>query len=324
MRSGSAVYYLLTDHLNSTARILSSGGSIQASTYYYPCGGKRGGSYCSLTTRRFISADIIVPRPGNPQSLNRYAYVVNNPLRYTDPTGHYLYEDAPDDPFVWRYDKPAKGLVRTAEPMVFVEETQDSNPLVVIAGFYGSALLSSLVAPALVEAGYALLEGLGVVATSAACSDGNCGNEIAAVRDGARNTIERISVLSGHGGYSQGSGWTTVPEGTRVVTYSRLGGGISDRLGNIVESGVIYSPAYSNTYFKIWEAGTRIPDYTLYPPTGLNIFGKPVTVEAPTRLSNLLMEHMGTVHWAACTTCPRTPWSNLIYDINRIVGRILR
>ena len=28
--------------------------------------------------------------PANPQALNRYAYVLNNPLRYVDPTGHYL------------------------------------------------------------------------------------------------------------------------------------------------------------------------------------------------------------------------------------------
>ncbi|MFP4345125.1 MAG: RHS repeat-associated core domain-containing protein, partial [Anaerolineales bacterium] len=42
---------------------------------------------------RFISADTIVPDPANPQSLNRYAYVYNNPLKYTDPSGH-----APDPP----------------------------------------------------------------------------------------------------------------------------------------------------------------------------------------------------------------------------------
>jgi hypothetical protein len=28
--------------------------------------------------------------PSNPQELNRYSYVNNNPLRYTDPTGHWL------------------------------------------------------------------------------------------------------------------------------------------------------------------------------------------------------------------------------------------
>ncbi len=37
---------------------------------------------------RFIQADTLVPAPGNPQSLNRYAYVYNNPLKYTDPSGH--------------------------------------------------------------------------------------------------------------------------------------------------------------------------------------------------------------------------------------------
>jgi len=39
---------------------------------------------------RFISADTLVPNPGNPQALNRYAYVTNNPLKYTDPSGHWL------------------------------------------------------------------------------------------------------------------------------------------------------------------------------------------------------------------------------------------
>jgi hypothetical protein len=32
-----------------------------------------------------------VPNPGNPQDLNRYAYVRNNPLKYIDPTGHEGY-----------------------------------------------------------------------------------------------------------------------------------------------------------------------------------------------------------------------------------------
>jgi len=44
--------------------------------YYYPKIG------------RFISPDSIVQAPQDPQTLNRYSYCRNNPLRYTDPTGH--------------------------------------------------------------------------------------------------------------------------------------------------------------------------------------------------------------------------------------------
>ncbi len=38
---------------------------------------------------RFVSADTVVPGPGNPQAFNRYMYVVGNPLRFIDPTGHW-------------------------------------------------------------------------------------------------------------------------------------------------------------------------------------------------------------------------------------------
>ena len=37
---------------------------------------------------RFLSADTIVPGYANPQNLNRYSYVRNNPIKYTDPSGH--------------------------------------------------------------------------------------------------------------------------------------------------------------------------------------------------------------------------------------------
>jgi len=37
---------------------------------------------------RFVQPDTIVPNPGDPQSLNRYSSVLNNPVKFTDPTGH--------------------------------------------------------------------------------------------------------------------------------------------------------------------------------------------------------------------------------------------
>ena len=58
-------------------------------------------SGCTFTTReyahpllgRFTQPDTIVPEPGNPQALNRYSYVLNNPARYTDPTGMFSQDE---------------------------------------------------------------------------------------------------------------------------------------------------------------------------------------------------------------------------------------
>ena len=40
------------------------------------------------TVGRFLAADTVVPQPGNPGGLNRYSYVLNNPIKYADPSGH--------------------------------------------------------------------------------------------------------------------------------------------------------------------------------------------------------------------------------------------
>jgi len=46
--------------------------------------------YCSPLLGRFLSADPVLGRPETPQSWNRYTYVVNNPLKYVDPTGEAM------------------------------------------------------------------------------------------------------------------------------------------------------------------------------------------------------------------------------------------
>src|SRR3990170_381582 len=55
----------------------------------------------------FGSADTWIPNPHEPQSLNRYGYVLNNPLRYTDPTGRRACEGSQGE--CWYEDMPVQG-----------------------------------------------------------------------------------------------------------------------------------------------------------------------------------------------------------------------
>ncbi|MFZ5875106.1 MAG: RHS repeat domain-containing protein [Nitrospirota bacterium] len=106
------VTYLLTDHLGSTTKTV--GGSTD-DLAYYPYGSRRSGlaegagttyrftgqeldntqlyyygaRYYDSSIGRFISPDAIVPSMEVPQTLNRYSYVSNNPLRYRDPSGKF-------------------------------------------------------------------------------------------------------------------------------------------------------------------------------------------------------------------------------------------
>ncbi len=118
MRAGAALFYLHSDHLGSASLTTDAAGEVVSKQRYYPFGGVReqeGESptdfgftgqrlddstglmyyrarYYAAGLGRFVSADAIVPGAGNPQSFNRYSYVLNNPLRYIDPTGH-MWED---------------------------------------------------------------------------------------------------------------------------------------------------------------------------------------------------------------------------------------
>jgi RHS repeat-associated protein len=63
-----------------------------------------GARYLSSAQGRFTSADtpLIGEHPGNPQSWNLYSYGLNNPLRFTDPTGHFAFGVGNDCFFSWK------------------------------------------------------------------------------------------------------------------------------------------------------------------------------------------------------------------------------
>ncbi len=111
------------DHLGSTTKVLSSTGAVLATQKYHPYGRTRATTGVNPTDKLFTGhqqegtgtrelyfaqarfydpwiglftqPDSIVPEPGNPQALNRYAYVYNNPMRYTDPSGYCIVNVGP-------------------------------------------------------------------------------------------------------------------------------------------------------------------------------------------------------------------------------------
>ena len=51
--------------------------------------GESNGRVYDPTLGRFLSPDNYVQAPDNSQSFNRYSYCLNNPLKYTDPSGEF-------------------------------------------------------------------------------------------------------------------------------------------------------------------------------------------------------------------------------------------
>ncbi len=109
-------HYWHVDHLGSSSVITDGTGAKVETITYYPYGEVRTDTpgtpvnvpykytgqerdsstglmyyearYYDPKLGRFISADTIVPSMLDPEALNRYTYARNNPMYYTDPTGH--------------------------------------------------------------------------------------------------------------------------------------------------------------------------------------------------------------------------------------------
>jgi RHS repeat-associated protein len=65
---------------------------LETDLYYY------GGRYYDQQLARFVQPDPFIVKPEEPQNLNRYSYVLNNPYKYIDPTGYESDEDEGSEP----------------------------------------------------------------------------------------------------------------------------------------------------------------------------------------------------------------------------------
>jgi len=116
--TGSSVLYYHADHLGGTNVLTNSTGVKKELIEYMPFGeyarhemygsssevawfyftGKPlddetglyyyGARYYDPSIGRFITPDLLVQAPGNPQTFNRYTYANNNPVNLVDPSGH--------------------------------------------------------------------------------------------------------------------------------------------------------------------------------------------------------------------------------------------
>ena len=141
INDGGTLRFLLGDHLGSTSVAADTSGAKLGEVRYYAWGAERYTAGSTPTTYRYTGqrneselglmfygarwydpalgrwaqADSIVPQPGNPQSLNRYTYVNNNPLKYVDPSGHCA-EIESNDPACWALYGQVAGAFGSAVP----------------------------------------------------------------------------------------------------------------------------------------------------------------------------------------------------------------
>ncbi|MGB4595951.1 MAG: RHS repeat-associated core domain-containing protein [Anaerolineaceae bacterium] len=139
MKNNGVVSYLYGDQLGSVNAVADGSGALVSKTLYHPWGTTRylqgitptdyaytgqmqeddiyfyNARWYDPALGRFIQADTFVPTAQGTQGFDRYAYVNNNPLLYTDPSGHRLWEGDAGGDGNWHYDYVMNVLHTPAE-----------------------------------------------------------------------------------------------------------------------------------------------------------------------------------------------------------------
>lgn len=280
--SSGIVHYWQGDHLGSSTVITDSTGARVQALAYYPYGDLRTNQ--SFTTPaidvpykytrkeldnssnlyffesryyhpifgRFISPDTLVSNLHDPQSLNRYSYVGNNPLRYTDPTGHL---------------KIGKFLHRAIHPGGLDRLIQHNLALRVLGWIYLGPGVMSFIDPVTRTSAVSAAVAIGVTIGTFGCvpCGGAAGGAVGAALDG--QDVGRgawIGAASATVGWGVGRVAGPVVGPTLGCVVGALAGGSTGGAlsaatggGNILRS-VAIGAGTSLAYYAVMDAGTLV------------------------------------------------------------------
>jgi RHS repeat-associated protein len=233
--------YFLKDHLGSNVAVVTETGTVESRSRYTPWGARTTTGVLDTSERgftghehlafglihmngriydpawgRFLQADPLIQSPYDLQNYNRYAYVMNNPLAFTDPSGFSRWIKFRD-----RYLKPIVAIVASYYAGQFASSwfLDSSGYGAMVSATVDTADVSYATAMSMTPTTYGISVGTANGLVSGAASGFAAGG----IMGGNLNSALQGAVTGGIGGAAIGYFGNTYNR-TRVLTDSVVGG----------------------------------------------------------------------------------------------------
>jgi len=225
MKKNGEVYYLYGDQLGSVSAVADADGNQISKTLYHPWGTTRHTQGTSPTDYaytgqmkegdiyfynarwydpqlgRFMQADTFVPTSQGTQGFDRFAYVNNNPINSSDPSGHCITCVVLAGMAIGTLVDYGIQVYQNTQTGISFQEALTTD--ISITEIAKGAVIGGSVA--LIGAGVASLIGTAAVTTTAitassvACADGDCTNEGTAVVNSVSDVYGNLSHAAEYG-----------------------------------------------------------------------------------------------------------------------------
>jgi RHS repeat-associated protein len=191
------------------------------------------------TLGRFISADPVIQYPQTTQGFNRYTYVNNNPLSFTDPSGFGFFSS-----IAGFFKSAVKGVVNYYKGLISVAQKALSNPyvrtaLAIAAVYFIGPAVAGLVSNAVIVGGAASATAIEAAVAAATLIGNTVGGAVAGAAGGliaGAGDLKSAGIgaltggLFGFVGASSAFGPVTENTASRIVAHGVIGG-VTSRLG---------------------------------------------------------------------------------------------